>query len=163
MLSAKHSKDRVGLKVLLAVLFVNWQPTATSSKGAKLPGCLPFMVVRVRVAKFLQRECLVLEVMLGKLMLAQQMPRVHVSVIMSHKRPSSQPPPGSKQIRLEALMKGGMSKTALVSVLQDLHQAGLLEQRFNIKQVRKAVRAHSTAQTPYGSVIKRFEFDARFE
>lgn len=67
VLSAKHSKDRVGLKVLLAVLFVNRKPAATRRKGAKLPGCLPSMVVRVRVAKFLQRECLVLEVMLGKL------------------------------------------------------------------------------------------------
>ena len=115
------------------------------------------------VSSFIKCQVSSFEVMLGKLMLAQQMPRVHVSAIMSHKRPSSQPPPGSKQIRLEALMKGRMTKTALVSVLQDLHQAGLLEQRFNIKQVRKAVRAHSTAQTPYGSVIKRFEFDARFE
>lgn len=83
--------------------------------------------------------------------------------MMSHKRPSSLPPPGSKRLRLGAMMRDRTSKTASVSVLQDLHEAGLLEQRFTMKHVKNDVHSHSTAQTPYGSIIKKFEFDPRFE
>ena len=74
---------------------------------------------------------------------------------MSQKRSLSLPAPGDKRIRLESLMGGRMSKTALVSILQDLHTAGLLAQRYNIKQVRRAVHAHAGAQTPFAQSSSR--------
>lgn len=74
--------------------------------------------------------------------------------IDTHASASSSSAP--KSLRLDKLVQHRVTKAGLVAILQTLHDQGLLEKRYTIKQVRKEVTGHAKVQTPFGKVIQTF-------
>ena len=74
--------------------------------------------------------------------------------IDTHASASSSSAP--KSLRLDKFVQHRDTKAGLVAILQTLHDQGLLEKRYTIKQMRKEVSSHAQVQTPFGKVIQTF-------
>ena len=60
----------------------------------------------------------------------------------------------AKKARLDVLATHKVTKSGLVAILQSLNDAGLLNERYTLRQVTKAVSNHANTDTPYGKLVK---------
>ena len=70
---------------------------------------------------------------------------------------SSDAGPAAKQIRTGELLSTGVTKTALVKIVESLHKSGHLRVTLTRDQVKRQIQSHATFVTPHGLVVQKMD------
>ncbi len=65
--------------------------------------------------------------------------------------------PTAKQIRTGELLSTGVTKTALVKIVESLHKSGHLKVTLTRDQVKRQIQSHATFVTPHGLVVQKMD------
>ena len=65
--------------------------------------------------------------------------------------------PTAKQIRTGELLSTGVTKTALVKIVEALHKSGHLKVTLTRDQVKRQIQSHATFVTPHGLVVQKMD------
>ena len=71
-----------------------------------------------------------------------------------HKRPAGLVGPTAKEMNIGELLGTGVTKSALVKIIQSLHRTGFANVTMSRTTIKRWLPDHARAQTPHGSVVQ---------